>query len=118
MEHQATFDYLLHYTTTGADYQLEYNKTYTATPYGVDKVPEFTVRPYDFFQHFIFPISAQLTAGEYSEPSNLFYTWRVDGGIVLGPALAKVFGSDFKRRSTWTNTRTGRATSRPRSSNR
>jgi hypothetical protein len=96
VEHQATFDYLLHYTTTGADYQLEYNKTYTATPYGVDKVPEFTVRPYDFFQHFIFPISAQLTAGEYSEPSNLFYTWRVDGGIVLGPALAKVFGSDFQ----------------------
>lgn len=92
----ATFDYLAHYTTAGADYQLEYNKTYTQQPYGVDKVPEFQVRPYDFFQHFIFPISAQLTAGEYSEPSNQFATWRVDGGLVLGPALAKVFGSDFQ----------------------
>ncbi|HTX60440.1 MAG TPA: hypothetical protein VMH02_12300 [Verrucomicrobiae bacterium] len=94
--HQAVFDYLLHYTTAGADYQMEYNKTYTDQPYGVDKVPEFTVRPYDFFQHFIIPLSAQLTAGEYSEPSNLFATWRGDAGLVLGPVLAKVFGSDFQ----------------------
>ena len=44
-----------------ADYQLEYNKTYTTQPFGVDKVPEFTVRPYDFFQHFVIPLSAQFT---------------------------------------------------------
>lgn len=99
--HSTEFDYLLHYTTTGADYQMEYNKTLTDQGFGINKLPEFQVRPYDFFQHFIFPISAQLTFGEYSEPSGAgeptsLATWRADAGLVLGPALAKVFGSDFQ----------------------
>lgn len=92
----AELDYLLHYTTTGADYQLEYDKTFAQQPFGIDKIPEFQVRPYDFFQHFIFPMSAQLTVGEYSEPTSQLATWRGDAGLVLGPALAKVFGSDFE----------------------
>jgi hypothetical protein len=91
-----TVDSLTHYTTAGADYQLEYDKTYTQQPTGIDKIPELQVRPYDFFQHFIFPLSAQLTVGEYSEPSDAFATWRTDAGFVVGPALAKVFGSDFQ----------------------
>ena len=99
--HTTEFDYLMHYTTTGADYQMEYNKTYTDEGFGINKIPEFQVRPYDFFQHFIFPMSAQLTFGEYSEPSGegaptSLATWRADAGVVLGPALAKVFGSDFQ----------------------
>jgi hypothetical protein len=99
--HTTEFDYLMHYTTTGADYQVEYNKTYTDQGFGINKIPEFQVRPYDFFQHFIFPMSAQLTFGEYSEPSGSgeptsLATWRGDAGLVLGPALAKVFGSDFQ----------------------
>ncbi|MBV8375188.1 MAG: hypothetical protein JO302_06725 [Candidatus Eremiobacteraeota bacterium] len=99
--HSTEFDYLLHYTTTGADYQMEYNKTLTVQGFGINKIPEFQVRPYDFFQHFVFPISAQLTFGEYSEPSGegeptSLATWRADAGVVLGPALAKVFGSDFQ----------------------
>jgi hypothetical protein len=101
--HTTEFDYLMHYTTTGADYQMEYNKTYTDAGFGIDKIPEFQVRPYDFFQHFIFPMSAQLTFGEYSQPavqdqvdSTSLATWRSDAGLVIGPALAKVFGSDFQ----------------------
>lgn len=92
----AEVDYLLHYTTNGADYQMEYNKTFAQQPFGIDKVPEFQVRPTDFFQHFIVPVAAQLTFGEYSEPTSQLATWRGDAGLVLGPALAKVFGSDFE----------------------
>lgn len=90
------FDYLMHYTTAGADYQLEYDKTFAQQPFGIDKIPEFQVRPYDFFQHFFIPMSAQLTVGEYSEPTSQLATWRGDAGLVLGPALAKIWGSDFE----------------------
>lgn len=99
-DHSTEVDYLLHYTTAGADYQMEFNKTYSITPVGINKIPEFQVRPYDFFQHFIFPISAQLIAGEYSEPAGpgteSLATWRGDAGVVLGPALAKLWGSDLQ----------------------
>ncbi len=96
------FDYLMHYTTAGADYQLEYDKTYAQQGFGIDKIPEFQVRPYEFFPHFFIPMSAQLTIGEYSEPPAAFpgstslATWRGDAGIVFGPALAKIWGSDFE----------------------
>jgi hypothetical protein len=68
---------------------------------GINKIPEFTVRPYDFFQHFVIPMSAQLTFGEYSEPADQsepqsLATWRGDANLVIGPALAKVFNSDFQ----------------------
>lgn len=99
---QTEFDYLLHYTTTGADYQMEYNKTFTDQGYGINKIPEFQMRPYDFFQHFVFPMSAQLTFGEYSQPSiqsvnsQSLATWRGDAGLIFGPIMAKVLGSDFQ----------------------
>jgi hypothetical protein len=98
---ESEFDYLLHYTTSGADYQMEFDKIYSQEAVGIDKVPEFTIRPYDFFQHFFIPLSAQLTFGEYSEPSGegepySLATWRGDANLVIGPALAKVFGSDFE----------------------
>ncbi len=87
---------LTHLTTKGADYQLVYNKTYTQTPFGDDTIPELQIRPYDFFQHFIFPLSAQFTIGQYSEPTNRLSTSRADLAFVLGPVLAKVFGSDLQ----------------------
>ncbi len=98
---QSEFDYLLQYTTTGADYQMEFDKIYSQTAAGIDKIPEFQVRPSDFFQHFFIPLSAQLTFGEYSEPSGegepqSLATWRGDANLVVGPAEAKVFGSDFQ----------------------
>jgi hypothetical protein len=93
---QSEFDYLMHYTTEGADYQLEYDKTFAQQPYGINKIPEVEVRPNDFFQHFLFPLSADLTVGEYSEPTSQLATWRTDMGLVLGPATYKVFNSDFE----------------------
>lgn len=94
--HTAEFDYLMHFTTAGADYQMEYSKTFAQDSFGIDKIPEFQVRPFDFFQHFFIPMSAQLTFGEYSEPTSLLATWRGDAGLVLGPELAHVFNSDFQ----------------------
>jgi hypothetical protein len=98
---QSEFDYLLQYTTEGADYQMEWDKTYSQEAVGINKVPEFEVRPTDFFQHFFIPLSADLTVGEYSNPAGEGYpdalaTWRGDANLVVGPAEAKVFGSDFQ----------------------
>jgi hypothetical protein len=92
----ATFDDLLHYTTSGADYQLNYDKTLAQQAYGIDKVPEVQIRPYKFFPHFVIPTSANFTIGEYSEPADAFSTSRADMAFVLGPELAHVFGSDFQ----------------------
>lgn len=92
----ATFNALTHYTTKGADYQMLIDKTFTAQPFGINRVPEFQVRPYQFFSHFAVPLSAQFTAGEYSEPSTPISTSRADLAFVLGPAVAKVYGSDFQ----------------------
>ena len=98
---QSEFDYLLQYTTSGADYQMEFDKIYSQEATGIDKIPEFDVRPSDFFQHFFIPLSAELTVGEYSEPSGegeprSLATWRGDANLVVGPAQYKVLGSDFE----------------------
>lgn len=96
------FDYLLHYVTAGADYQLEFDKTYSDQGFGINKIPELQVRPNDFFPHFFIPLSAQLTFGEYSEPpadfpgSESLATWRGDAGLVIGPATEKIWGSDLE----------------------
>jgi hypothetical protein len=98
---QSELDYLLQYTTSGADYQMEWDKVYSQEAVGINKLPEFEVRPTDFFQHFIIPLSAELTVGEYSNPAGEGYpqalaTWRGDANLTVGPAEAKVFGSDFQ----------------------
>ncbi len=92
----ATIDSVLHWTTKGADYELTWDRTYSRVPYGDNELPQVAIRPYAFFPHFVFPVSAQFTIGEYSEPSNAFHTQRADLAFVLGPALYKVFGSDFQ----------------------
>ncbi|HEY9084475.1 MAG TPA: hypothetical protein VIN40_00830 [Candidatus Tyrphobacter sp.] len=92
----ATIDSVLHWTTRGADYQLTWSKSYSRVPYGDNKIPELAIRPYAFFPHFVFPVSAQFTIGQYSEPSNAFSSQRADLAFVLGPALYRVFGSDFQ----------------------
>jgi hypothetical protein len=98
---QSEFDYLMQYTTAGADYQMEFDKIYSQQAAGINKIPEFQVRPSDFFQHFVIPLSAQLTVGEYSEPAGTgepqsLATWRGDANLVAGPLEAKVLGSDFE----------------------
>ncbi|MGH7736863.1 MAG: hypothetical protein ACREMP_03170 [Candidatus Tyrphobacter sp.] len=92
----ATIDSILHWTTHGADYELTFDKSFARVPYGDNEIPQLAIRPYTFFPHFIFPVSAQFTVGEYSEPSNAFHTQRADLAFVLGPAIYKVFGSDFE----------------------
>ena len=98
---QSEFDYLMQYTTAGADYQAEFDKTYSQTATGINKIPEFEVRPNEFFPHFVVPLSSQLTFGEYSEPAGdgepqSLATWRGDANVVAGPLEAKVLGSDFQ----------------------
>jgi hypothetical protein len=98
---QSEFDYLLQYTTSGADYQMEWDKIYSQEATGINKIPEFNVRPTNFFEHFIIPLSAELTVGEYSNPSGQGFpralaTWRGDANLVAGPIEAKVLGSDFQ----------------------
>jgi hypothetical protein len=92
----ATFDNLTHLTTAGADYQLTIDKTIAQQAYGIDKLPELQIRPYKFFPHFVIPTSANFTIGEYSEPSDAFSTQRADMAFILGPEIARVFGSDFQ----------------------
>lgn len=91
----AHFTSLTHLVTHGADYQLIFDKTFAQQPYGIDKLPELQIHPYNFFDHFVIPVQAAFTVGEYSEPSNAFSTSRADLAFVLGPALYRVFGSDF-----------------------
>jgi len=91
----AHFNDQAHFTTTGADYLLTVDKNYSQQPYGDNKIPELQIRPYKFLPHSLIPASATFTVGEYSEPSNAFATQRADLAFVFGPAIAKVFGSDF-----------------------
>ena len=98
---ESEFDYLMQYTTAGADYQVEFDKTYSQEAVGINKIPEFQVRPTDFFPHFVIPLSAQLTFGEYSNPAGegaplALATWRGDANLIAGPLDAKVLGSDFQ----------------------
>lgn len=84
-----------HLTTTGADYQFTVDKNYARSAYGLDKLPELAIRPYKFFQNFIFPMTAQFTLGEYSEPSNKFSSQRADMAFTMGPIIKRIIGSDF-----------------------
>lgn len=87
---------LTHLQTKAIDYSMTFDKSFSQTPSGVDRLPELQIRPYLFFPHFIFPVSSQFTIGNYSEPANGFATSRADLDFSLGPALYKVFGSDFQ----------------------
>ncbi|MHB8178725.1 MAG: hypothetical protein ACYDA5_05465 [Vulcanimicrobiaceae bacterium] len=91
----AHFTSLTHLTTKNDDYQLTFDKTFSQQPFGINKLPELQIRPYRFFAHAPIPITAQFTLGQYSEPSNRFNTSRANLVFGLGPALYKVFGSDF-----------------------
>lgn len=87
---------LTHLQTKAFDYSMTFDKSFSQTPSGVDKLPELQVRPFSFFPHFIFPVSSQFTIGNYSEPANSFATSRADLGLALGPALYKIMNSDFQ----------------------
>lgn len=89
------FNDLLHWSTGGADYQLTYDKTLAATPFGINKEPELQIRPNEFMPHFIFPIAPTFTVGEYNEPQTPETTGRADMAFDMGPLLYRLYGSDF-----------------------
>jgi len=88
---------LTHYTSPGVDYDLTFDRTESATPFGIAKIPEFTVRPHTLFPNErIIPITAQLVMGEYSQPQPPLATQAFQGNLNFGPALFKVLRtSDF-----------------------
>ena len=91
----ATISDLLHWASRGADYELNYDKTLAATPFGLNKEPELTIRPIEFMPHFIFPVAPTFTVGEYNEPATPETTQRADLAFDIGPALYHIYGSDF-----------------------
>ena len=116
------FDYLMHYVTAGADYQLEFDKTYSQQGFGINKIPELQVRPNEFFPHFFIPLSAQLTVGEYSEPPADFPGSESLCNVARRrrscdrPGYSRKFGAAIsKAPSTSTSMPTAPATSRLRS---
>ncbi|HET9029927.1 MAG TPA: hypothetical protein VFN49_07095, partial [Candidatus Aquilonibacter sp.] len=63
----AHFNDMAELTTTAADYQMVVDRTYAKQPYGINKEPELTVRPYKLFSNFhLFPINTNFIIGEYS----------------------------------------------------
>ncbi len=96
----ATVDDLLHWSNAFADYTLNFDKSFSQTPVGVNKEPELQIRPYQILPHFIFPVSTSLTIGEYSEPQTPEHTQRADLNLTLGPALYRLFGSDLSANVT------------------
>lgn len=96
-----SFDDLLHWSSRGADYQLTFDRSFSQTPFGLNKEPELQIRPsYTFLQHFIFPISPTFTFGRYNEPQTPLTTSRADVNVSMGPALYKIFNSDFSANVT------------------
>ncbi len=91
----ATYSDLLHWASRGADYELDFDKTLAATPYGLNKEPELTIRPQEFFPHLSFPIAPTFTVGEYNEPATPETTQRADLAFDVGPALYNIYGNDL-----------------------
>jgi hypothetical protein len=87
---------LLHWSSKGVDYQLNFDKSYTNTPSGINKEPELTVRPNTFMPHFLFPIAPSLTIGDYNEPQTPETTGRADLALNMGPLLYKFLDNDFQ----------------------
>lgn len=91
---------LTHLTTNNYDYQLTFDKTNANMPNGVNKLPELQIRPNSFFPKLRVPITANFTLGSYQELQSGLgthneYTTRADLAFQMGPALYKIFGSDF-----------------------
>lgn len=86
---------LTHLTTRNYDFQLTFDKSNSNFPSGINKLPELLIHPNSFFPKFRIPLSAQFTLGSYQEPQDGVYTSRADMAFTIGPALYKIFGSDF-----------------------
>ena len=98
---QSEFDYLLQYTTRARTIRWSSTSSTASRRPASTRSRSSKSGPSDFFQHFFIPLSADLTVGEYSQPSGdgqpqSLATWRGDANLVVGPAEEKVLGSDFQ----------------------
>lgn len=91
---------LTHLTTNRADYELIFDKSNADSPSGVNKLPELAIRPNSFLPHSKVPVGANFYVGSYQEPQTGEYTSRADLAFTFGPALYKIFGSDFSAGGT------------------
>jgi|GEM_PF-452653 len=84
-----------HWSTKAADYDATYDKTDSNTSgLALQRLPEITVNPHINFHGFRFPFQANLTLGEYAEPSNAFSTSRAELHFTE-PVTLKLGKSDF-----------------------
>ncbi|HTX55981.1 MAG TPA: hypothetical protein VMD47_02665 [Candidatus Acidoferrales bacterium] len=94
---QATVNDLLHLTTPGTDYQMTWDKSFSAEPVAAaEEIPQLQIRPYKFLPHLFLPASATFTVGEYSEPAYAFASQRALLAFVFGPLIEQIFGSSFQ----------------------
>ena len=87
-----------HLTGNTVDYDLIVDKFDSATPSGVNKLPEFLVRPHgSLIKNFLggVPNSATFTIGEYSDPVAALATSRGEAQLNFGPALYHLPIGDF-----------------------
>ena len=93
------FNTLTHLQAKAASFDLTFDKTESASPSGIDKLPELQIRPNNLFPRFhAFPISTDFTIGEYSEHrfgGQGIATQAYEGAFNFGPALLHLGRSDF-----------------------
>ena len=74
---------------------VTFDKNFSAQPFGYSKLPEVTIRPNQFFPHFIVPVQGNFTVGEYSEAIDSFATSRAALAFTVGPAVYRIYNSDL-----------------------
>jgi hypothetical protein len=87
-----------HLTGNAIDYDFIIDKYESATPSGVNKLPELLVRPHgSLFKNLLgnVPNTATFTIGEYSDPVAALATQRAEAQLNFGPALHHVPIGDF-----------------------
>jgi hypothetical protein len=91
------FNTITHLTGNTVDYDLTLDKYDATTPTGVNKLPEFMVRPHgNLFKGFKgFPTTGIFTLGEYSDPVADLATGRAEAQLNFGPALLHTLVGDF-----------------------
>ncbi len=99
-ETTASFQSLTSLTTPGANYQLNYDRSFSKTPSGYYRLPELQIHPNSLFKNIGFPVTSSLTLGNYDEPQTPFSTSAAQATFGVGPILYRFFGSDLSFQST------------------
>jgi hypothetical protein len=87
-----------HLSGKSTDYDFIVDRYDASTPNGVNKLPEFLVRPHgSLIPHLLggIPNSATFTIGEYSDPVAALATGRAEAQLNIGPALYHLLVGDL-----------------------